>query len=77
MLVDFLSFLDRSNIGNAAIAGMDEDLNLKGNGRYAWLLTIFYVGYLCGQPCLLMWKVLRPHVWATITMLAWYVSILT
>ncbi|KAL9113593.1 MAG: hypothetical protein Q9227_002331 [Pyrenula ochraceoflavens] len=36
-----LAFLDRSNIGNARIAGMTEDLDLKG-GDYDWFLTIFY-----------------------------------
>lgn len=37
-----LSVLDRSNIGNARIAGMSTDLNLTGD-RYEWLLTIFYI----------------------------------
>ena len=37
-----LAFLDRSNIGNARIAGMREDLKLVGND-YQWLLTIFYI----------------------------------
>ena len=40
-----LAFLDRSNIGNAKIAGMEEDLHLEGN-RYQWLLTIFYITYI-------------------------------
>jgi hypothetical protein len=40
-----LSVLDRSNVGNARIAGMQTDLNLYGN-RYNWLLTIFYI------PCI-------------------------
>src|SRR5579859_1499026 len=37
-----LSVLDRSNVGNARIAGMSTDLNLYGD-RYDWLLTIFYI----------------------------------
>lgn len=41
-----LSFLDRSNIGNARIAGMSEDLHLDVDGRYDWLLTIFYISYI-------------------------------
>jgi len=40
-----LSVLDRSNVGNARIAGMSTDLNLTGN-KYTWLLTIFYI------PCI-------------------------
>jgi len=42
-----LSVLDRSNVGNARIAGMSTDLNLYGD-RYDWLLTIFYIP--CTQP---------------------------
>lgn len=36
------SVLDRSNLGNAKIAGMSKDINIGGN-RYAWLGTIFYI----------------------------------
>ena len=43
-----LAFLDRSNIGNAEIAGMKQALHLVGN-RYQWLLTIF-----CGSNHLLL-----------------------
>jgi hypothetical protein len=37
-----LSVLDRSNLGNAKIAGMQKDIDLSGD-RYAWLGTIFYI----------------------------------
>ncbi|KAF2754429.1 hypothetical protein EJ05DRAFT_503965 [Pseudovirgaria hyperparasitica] len=37
-LLYLLSFVDRSNIGNAKIAGLARDLNL-GKGQYEWLLT--------------------------------------
>ncbi len=43
-----LSYLDRSNIGNARIAGMEDDLSLTGD-RYDWLLTIFYISYIIFQ----------------------------
>jgi hypothetical protein len=36
------SVLDRSNLGNAKIAGMSKDIDIAGN-RYAWLGTIFYI----------------------------------
>ena len=41
----FLSFLDRSNIGNAASAGMSEDLNLPSNGINV-ATSVFYVLYV-------------------------------
>lgn len=37
-----LSVLDRSNLGNAKVAGMQKDINISGD-RYAWLGTIFYI----------------------------------
>jgi hypothetical protein len=37
-----LSVLDRSNLGNAHVAGLDESIGLKGN-QYSTLGTFFYV----------------------------------
>jgi hypothetical protein len=44
-LLYLLSFLDRSNIGNARIAGLERDLKLSGE-QYEWLLTAFYITYI-------------------------------
>lgn len=52
-----LSFLDRSNIGNARIAGMEKDLNLD-SVKYDWLLTIFYISYILFQVQAFMWKIM-------------------
>ncbi|KAJ5815476.1 Major facilitator superfamily domain general substrate transporter [Penicillium riverlandense] len=65
-----LAFLDRSNIGNAKIAGMSTDLSLTGN-RYPWLLTIFYISYTIFEFQALMWKIMKPHQWATIVVFGW------
>lgn len=43
-----LSVLDRSNLGNARIAGMEDDIDLSGN-RYNLLGTIFYIAYILSQ----------------------------
>ncbi|CAD6584030.1 MAG: hypothetical protein ASARMPREDX12_001511 [Alectoria sarmentosa] len=61
-----LSFLDRSNIGNARIAGMTHDLHLIGND-YQWLLTIFYITYIIFEFQALMWKIVPPHIWLAFT----------
>lgn len=37
-----LSVLDRSNLGNARISGMEDDIDLSGK-RYDWLGTTFYI----------------------------------
>ena len=60
---DLLSFLDRSNIGNARTAGMARELHLDGD-KYDWLLTIFYIAYILGQCQGFMWKLMAPHRWA-------------
>ena len=65
-----LAFLDRSNIGNARIAGMRKDLKLEGN-HYQWLLTIFYISYILFEWQSLMWKIVPPHVWLAFTVMGW------
>ncbi|CAI7664437.1 unnamed protein product [Penicillium glandicola] len=65
-----LAFLDRSNIGNAKIAGMEEDLGLDGKS-YAWLLTIFYISYTVFEFQALMWKIVKPHQWAAFVVFSW------
>jgi hypothetical protein len=65
-----LAFLDRSNIGNARIAGMEKDLNLDSD-EYTWLLTIFYISYIVFAPLAIMWKVVPPHIWAAFCVLGW------
>ncbi|TPX20251.1 hypothetical protein DIZ76_016139 [Coccidioides immitis] len=65
-----LSFLDRTNIGNARIAGMESDLRLNGS-QYTWLLTIFYISFIAFQFQGVMWKIIPPHIWATIVVFGW------
>lgn len=43
-LLYLLSFLDRGNIGNARIQGLNEDLGLTG-AQYNWCLTVFFFTY--------------------------------
>lgn len=41
-LLYMLAVLDRSNLGNARLAGLEKSINLTG-WRYNWLGTIFYI----------------------------------
>ncbi|ORY59120.1 major facilitator superfamily transporter [Pseudomassariella vexata] len=61
MVLFFLvAYLDRSNIGNAAIAGMTDDLDLIGN-RLNVAVTVFYVTYIAFEiPASLVLKKARP-----------------
>lgn len=70
MVLYLLAYLDRSNIGNAKIAGMQKELKLSSSD-YQWLLTIFYISYILFEWFALMWKILPPHIWATFCVVGW------
>ncbi|KAF2870787.1 putative MFS transporter [Massariosphaeria phaeospora] len=44
-LLYLFCFVDRANIGNARLAGFEEDLKLKGND-YNAVLSVFYISYI-------------------------------
>lgn len=50
---------------------MSADLHLAVNGRYAWLLTIFYITYILFQFQILAWKRFPPHRWCAFVILGW------
>ena len=52
------------DIGNARIAGMEEDLNLSSY-QYEWLLRAFYISYILFEWMTLLWKVIPPHIYRT------------
>lgn len=65
-----LAFLDRGNIGNARIAGMQVELKLNSD-RYAWLLNIFYIAYVIAEFAVLLWKVFPPHIVGAVVVFGW------
>ncbi|KAI0584198.1 UhpC Sugar phosphate permease [Pyrenophora tritici-repentis] len=69
-LLYMLSFLDRSNIGNARIAGLADDLNLTSN-QYEWLLWAFYITYILFEWMTLMYRVVPPHIYISMCILSW------
>jgi hypothetical protein len=70
-----ISFLDRTNIGNAKVDGLQEDLKMT-NGQYNASLTIFFVSYSVFEPLTnVLLKRLRPSVFLPIIMLWWCVHI--
>ncbi|KAI5861449.1 putative MFS transporter [Durotheca rogersii] len=53
-------FIDRANIGNARLAGLEDDLGMTGND-YNALLSVFYISYILAQiPCNLACKRFGP-----------------
>ncbi|KAF4625356.1 hypothetical protein G7Y89_g12811 [Cudoniella acicularis] len=84
-LLYMLSFLDRSSmlplhhskpplrildIGNAKIAGLDLDLDLDSN-RYEWVITAFYIAYICFEWMSVLWKIIPAHIYVTAIVLSW------
>ncbi|KAF2736110.1 MFS general substrate transporter [Polyplosphaeria fusca] len=69
-LLYMLSFLDRSNIGNARIAGLDTDLRLSGK-QYEWLLWAFYITYIAFEWMTLMYRLVPPHIYISLCILSW------
>ncbi|PQE20508.1 hypothetical protein CJF30_00001832 [Rutstroemia sp. NJR-2017a BBW] len=65
-----LSFLDRSNIGNAKIAGLEKDLRLDSN-KYEWVITVFYVAYIMFEWMSILWKIVPAHIYITSIVLSW------
>ncbi|KAI1333497.1 major facilitator superfamily transporter [Xylariaceae sp. FL0016] len=66
-----VAYLDRSNIGNAAIAGMTEDLELTGN-RLNVAVTLFYVTYISFEiPASLVLKKARPSRLIPFFIISW------
>ncbi|KAK2769603.1 DszA family Xenobiotic compound monooxygenase [Colletotrichum kahawae] len=67
----FVRLLDSSNITNAYVSGMKEDLNLEGN-QYNLLQTFFTCGYLVGQvPSQFLLTRVRPSTYLPMAELLW------
>ncbi|KAF5093834.1 hypothetical protein D0Z03_002272 [Geotrichum reessii] len=70
-LLYFMSYLDRTNIGNAAIEGLVVDLKLTGN-KFNICLTVFFFTYAFFEiPSNMILKKVRPSIWLPSIVLAW------
>ncbi|KAF8199833.1 MFS general substrate transporter [Mycena galopus ATCC 62051] len=62
-LMYLCSFLDRGNIGNARLDGLQDQLNLTGN-KYNIALTMYFIPYCLFEcPANLVLKRFRPSKW--------------
>ncbi|KAI0132240.1 major facilitator superfamily transporter [Xylariales sp. AK1849] len=71
-----LSFLDRSNIGNARLAGMEQDLQTRPpkDEWYEWSLTCFYIAYITFEWMSLLFKVIPAHIYISLIVLSWGIT---
>ena len=69
LVLYLLSFLDRSNIGNAKLEGLVKDIKLRD---YSTALTLFFVGYVIGEvPANIVLKKTSPPLWLPTLTLVW------
>ncbi|KAF9888629.1 hypothetical protein FE257_008561 [Aspergillus nanangensis] len=77
LILYLLAWLDRANVGNARVAGLDKDLNLS-DYQYKVAITVTYVPYILAElPSNLILKKVGPRlllptlctVWGLITVL--------
>jgi MFS family permease len=61
-----ISIIDRINIGNAKVLGMDQDLGINKGSRYSVCLLVFFPGYFLSEvPSNMMLVKFGPRVWMT------------
>lgn len=71
-LLYLLSFLDRANIGNAKLAGLEKDLKMTGKWDYNAAVSIFFPFYVAAEiPSNLAMKRFRPSIWIPFIMVVW------
>lgn len=65
------NFIDRSNIGNARIAGLEKDTHLHGN-QYNTALAIFFISYIIVElPSNWVLKKVKPSRWLPLIVAVW------
>ncbi|KAI0121318.1 major facilitator superfamily domain-containing protein [Xylariales sp. AK1849] len=70
----FLSFMDRTNIGNARIQGMAADLHMTGRD-YNLALFVFFIPYILFEvPSNIILKRIAPSTWLSSIMILWGIA---
>ncbi|KAK3346651.1 major facilitator superfamily domain-containing protein [Lasiosphaeria hispida] len=70
-LLFLCSFLDRTNVGNAKIIGLEKDLNIS-NLQYNQGLAVFYATYIASElPSNLVLKKVTPKIWLPLLTVTW------
>lgn len=71
MLLYLFSFLDRVNIGNARLYGLEDDLGMRGN-QYQTAVSLLFVTYILSEvPSNLVLKKFTPSRWIAFITTLW------
>lgn len=66
-----LAFLDRINIGNARLQGLEKDLHIKGQD-YNIALMVFFIPYILFEvPSNIFIRKIAPSTWLSSIMVLW------
>jgi len=78
LLLYFLSFLDRTNIAQAQLMGMNGDLHLSEDGHdYAVALTVLFPLYIALEiPSNLVLRFIGARIWIPLLVVSWGISTL-
>ncbi|KAF2100035.1 MFS general substrate transporter [Rhizodiscina lignyota] len=67
-----IALIDRTNISNARVAGMDEDLELSVGNRYTTALVVFFIGYFIFEiPSNIILRKVGSANWLSAIAFAW------
>lgn len=70
-LLYLFAFIDRVNIGNARIQGLEKDLKMKGHD-YNVALFVFFIPYILFEvPSNLLLRKIAPSTWLSSIMFCW------
>ncbi|KAK9372141.1 major facilitator superfamily domain-containing protein [Lipomyces chichibuensis] len=70
-LMYLCAFVDRVNIGNAKIEGLEDDLQMTGND-YNIALVVFFIPYiLCEFPSNIIMRKVTPSTWLSVIVFFW------
>ena len=70
-LLYMLAFIDRINIGNARIQGLEKDLHMEGSD-YNVALFVFFIPYILFEvPSNIIIRKLPPSTWLSLIMICW------
>ncbi|KAJ1905404.1 hypothetical protein LPJ81_001950 [Coemansia sp. IMI 209127] len=71
----FFSVIDRNNVGNAKVAGMDTYLGLQGN-QFNWIVSAFFFTYIFFEvPSNMILKKVGPRLWIPFIAVIWSVLV--
>ena len=70
-LLYVFAFIDRINIGNARIQGLEKDLKMRGSD-YNVALCVFFIPYILFEvPSNVMMRKVAPSTWLSLIMVCW------